>query len=80
MFLNVTVNWDFMISSFFVIIKKVMQMHKILIIEDEVKIREELSNFLKNNGYEVLSYYQYYLKYYINYHKMFSSDKIHKKT
>ena len=54
MFLNVTVNWDFMISSFFVIIKKVMQMHKILIIEDEVKIREELSNFLKNNGYEVL--------------------------
>ena len=29
-------------------------MHKILIIEDEVKIRDELANFLKNNGYEVL--------------------------
>lgn len=30
-------------------------MHKILIIEDEVKIRDELANFLKNNGYEVLN-------------------------
>ncbi len=30
-------------------------MQKILIIEDEVKIREELSSFLKNNGFEVLS-------------------------
>ena len=29
-------------------------MQKILIIEDEVKIREELSSFLRNNGYEVL--------------------------
>lgn len=29
-------------------------MQKILIVEDEVKIREELSYFLKNNGYEVL--------------------------
>ena len=29
-------------------------MQKILIIEDEVKIRDELSSFLKNNGYEVL--------------------------
>ena len=29
-------------------------MQKILIIEDEVKIREELASFLKNNGYEVL--------------------------
>ncbi len=29
-------------------------MQKILIVEDEVKIREELANFLKNNGYEVL--------------------------
>ena len=29
-------------------------MQKILIIEDEIKIREELSSFLKNNGYEVL--------------------------
>ena len=28
-------------------------MQKILIVEDEVKIREELANFLKNNGYEV---------------------------
>lgn len=27
-------------------------MQKILIIEDEVKIREELGNFLKNNGYD----------------------------
>lgn len=30
-------------------------MQKILIIEDEVKIKEELSNFLKNNGFAVLS-------------------------
>ena len=30
-------------------------MQKILIIEDEVKIKEELSNFLKNNGFDVLS-------------------------
>lgn len=30
-------------------------MYKILIIEDEVKIRDELANFLKNNGYEVLT-------------------------
>ena len=30
-------------------------MQKILIIEDEVKIKEELSNFLKNNGFEVLN-------------------------
>ena len=29
-------------------------MQKILIIEDEIKIRDELSSFLKNNGYEVL--------------------------
>lgn len=29
-------------------------MQKILIIEDEAKIREELASFLKNNGYEVL--------------------------
>lgn len=29
-------------------------MQKILIVEDEVKIREELANFLKNNVYEVL--------------------------
>ena len=29
-------------------------MQKILIVEDEVKIREELANFLKNNGYEIL--------------------------
>ncbi len=30
-------------------------MQKILIIEDEVKIREELGNFLKNNGYDVFT-------------------------
>ena len=30
-------------------------MEKILIIEDEVKIREELGNFLKNNGYDVFT-------------------------
>ena len=29
-------------------------MQKILIIEDEIKIRDELSSFLKNNAYEVL--------------------------
>lgn len=29
-------------------------MQKILIVEDEVKIREELASFLKNNGYEVI--------------------------
>ena len=32
-----------------------MRMQKILIIEDEVKIREELGNFLKNNGYDVFT-------------------------
>lgn len=30
-------------------------MQKILIIEDEIKIREELGNFLKNNGYDVFT-------------------------
>ena len=30
-------------------------MQKILIVEDEIKIREELFSFLKNNGYEVLT-------------------------
>ena len=32
----------------------VMGMYKILLIEDEFKIREELACFLKNNGFEVL--------------------------
>lgn len=30
-------------------------MQKILIVEDEVKIREELATFLKNNGYDILT-------------------------
>ena len=30
-------------------------MQKILIIEDEIKIREELATFLKNNGYDVFT-------------------------
>lgn len=30
-------------------------MDKILIVEDEVKIREELKTFLENNGYEILT-------------------------
>ena len=30
-------------------------MERILIVEDEVKIREELKTFLKNNGYEILT-------------------------
>lgn len=29
-------------------------MKKILIVDDEIKLRDELSNFLKNNGYDVL--------------------------
>ena len=43
-----------MISSFFVIMILVVKVQKILIIEDEVKIRDELASFLKNNGYEAL--------------------------
>jgi DNA-binding response OmpR family regulator len=30
-------------------------MQKILIVEDEIKIREELKNFLENNGYDVIT-------------------------
>ena len=30
-------------------------MERILIVEDEVKIREELKTFLENNGYEILT-------------------------
>lgn len=30
-------------------------MHRILIVEDEVKIREELASFLRNNGYDVFT-------------------------
>lgn len=37
-----------------VIMFSVINVQKILVIEDEVKIREELCSFLKNNGYEVL--------------------------
>lgn len=43
-----------MISPFFVIMVSVVKVQKILIVEDEVKIRDELASFLKNNGYEAL--------------------------